>query len=343
MKNVKRVALPDFAGKCVLSRTFGLEDLQISRGEEAVEVSPCASERGKVMVEVDLSGGSEIEFLSIEVLDLLLSSYENHFTEFKISKKLGFARLKWKAYKIYIYESGKFKIRFAHSREDALRMLNRVLNLIRGSLLCSECGRPSVECALGICGNCLKDDSCRNIRLDESFNSPLLIRGYDVIASSFPDFEKLKNCFLEEDEGWKMTRNRIERKLREAVEYSMSFTLEADGLMEMGMGVFLTGLAWDFFRFLDSVENVFFQNEFRIQDLKSEFATLFEKSLELKRELLYALTFQDSKIGSYDDVLSEIEDLFTEIENSNAGERLNHGLKDLECSVLGFVVILESF
>lgn len=341
MSSVDRMILPTYTDGCILSEHSGVDDLQKSGEEGAMEVSPCASERGKVMAEVDLSRGVEGSFLDMRVLRLLLTSYKAHFSEMKFSEKLGFVRLKWRAYKIYLYENGKFKVRFAHSREDALRVLNRVLNLVRGSLVCSECGEPAVECALDICDNCLGGRHPREIKLEDHFNGPVLERGFVSLAESILWSDDFGKSLLEKGEWPKDVQREIKRGLREAVEYSMNFTLEAKGREEVEMGVILGALAWNFHKFLKEIAALFDSIELFSSESKRSYVSLVNGIWDFEKALYKLLTGSDFDSESSVDRISKIRNSAERLQNSTSIEDSDAILSDLEDRVVAIVRTLE--
>ncbi|KXA94150.1 hypothetical protein AKJ36_03395 [candidate division MSBL1 archaeon SCGC-AAA259I07] len=228
------------AESCVLSEGFEVESLENSGKEGAIEVSPCASERGKVMVELDLSEENK-PFLDMETLCLLLDSYKSHFADLKCSTNLGVARFMWKARRIYVYEKGKFKIRFAHSREDAERVMDSLSRLILGSILCGECSEPSVECALGQCRACLTETPT-TVTLEDSFNAPILLRGVKTLRESVEKFQALENYSFSEKWPEQMDKG-LKRNLKEIIESGMNFALQTRNLKDLRIGTTMIAVA----------------------------------------------------------------------------------------------------
>lgn len=251
-KQINKLLVPSIEEGCILSKGLELKSLQETGERGVVEVSPCASERGKVMAEVDLSEGSDTPFLDGKILCLLLESYENHFAEMRCSSRLGVGRLMWKAHRIYAYENGKFKVRFAHSREDAVRTLGSMGRLFLGSINCKKCGRPAIGCILGECEICATNGSPRVIPLESYFNGPLLVRGIESLKEAFGRAHKLKQNFPPKGGSWPSEiESGVERKLREAIEYAMNFSLETPNRKDSSIGVELIALARENFILLN--------------------------------------------------------------------------------------------
>lgn len=243
-KQMNNLLLPRIKRDCILSEGLKLENLEKTGERSVVEISPCASERGKIMAEIDLSEDSCGPFLDVKVLCLLLKSYQNRFAEMKCSQRLGVGRLMWKTYRIYVYKNGKFKIRFAHNREDAIRRLDSIGRLILSSIICKKCGRPAVECILNECNSCVSSKSPQIIQLNERFNSPLLIRGLNSLKEAFERGRELtQEPPSKERSRPNSIENSVKRKLREAIEYSMNFSLETPDWRDSVIGVELIALA----------------------------------------------------------------------------------------------------
>lgn len=253
---------------CVLSMGFKLKDLKGSNEKGVIEVSPCASERGKVMAEIELIEEDK-PFLDMEILCLLLNSYKNHFAEMRCSTKLGVARLMWKARRIYIYEKGKFKVRFAHSRGDAVKTLNSVGRLILGSVLCKICGEPAVECALGKCDKCFSDKYPEVVQLKNNFNAPLLIRGVSSLEDAVEESQELVNHLLSKKKWPDQIEGNMRRRLRDTIEFAMNFALETRDLEDLRIGTTLIAVARENLLILDL--------ERKITEIKVESPKKFEK------------------------------------------------------------------
>lgn len=241
---IENLLVPRLEKDCILSDIPKLESLHKTDEKEVIEVSPCTSERGKVNAEISLSKSPESVFLDGEILCLLLESYKNHFAEMKCSHKLGVGRVMWKAHRIYIYESGKLKIRYAHDRRDALKTLNSILRLTLSSINCKKCNQPAIECVLDDCETCGANESPQTVKIDEYFNGPLLLNGLESLKEAFKRARKQREKFYQEDDSWPSeSENKVKRKLYEAIEYSMNFSSETPELENLIISVELIALA----------------------------------------------------------------------------------------------------
>lgn len=228
---------------CALVENLKVEDLQSSE-EEVIEISPCTSERGEVMAEIDLSHENGSRFLDMKILCHLLESYKDRFAEMKCSQELGVGRLMWKARRIYLYENGKFKVRFAYSKEDAIQTLNSTIRLIYGSIICDKCGRPTIDCIFEKCEECKTDKSVQTISLDDYFNGPLLIKGVENLRESMEESRKLRREFSLKENKWPTNIEKsMERKLRATIENAMNFSLKSQRQEAPRIGVVLISIA----------------------------------------------------------------------------------------------------
>lgn len=310
---------------CILSKGFGLEDLKSSDENRVIEISPCASERGKVMGEIDLSGENR-PFLDMETLCLLLSSYKGHFANLKCSTDLGVALFMWKARRIYIYEKGKFKIRFAHSREDAERVLDSLGRLILGSVLCEKCDQPSLECVLGECGICLPEKP-EVVDLKSGFNAQLLSSGIKSFSGVLEKLQELKARSLSEKWPVRLDRS-LKRKLEEAVESGMNFALEARSFEDLKGGVTLIGVARENLLMLDFERELVERKKSEIPERLEELLDKFHRAVWGVEESVVGRLFGIGRTSSEEgdaensapmDILSEImsfkDQFFEEMDN----------------------------
>lgn len=126
------------------------------RKETILYVQPCASERGKLMADIELSPDLDAEFFDGRVLCALLEIHHPGFAELKCSPSLGVAKFMWKGREISVFRNGKLKVQRCLDRADIMKTAGRVARLVWGAALCKLCGRPALECAAGRCGVCLE-------------------------------------------------------------------------------------------------------------------------------------------------------------------------------------------
>jgi len=179
------IPVPKFREECVLSRGMEVAELVKVRKETIVYVQPCASERGKLMADIELRKEGE-KLIDPETLCFLLELHRRRFAELKCSPGLGVAKLTWKGKEISVFKSCKLKIQRALDQAEILRVANSVSRLIWGAAICEVCGRPAVDCASGECGKCTHGE--RSVRIDELPNGDLLKKGYAALgrAREFP-------------------------------------------------------------------------------------------------------------------------------------------------------------
>lgn len=315
--------VPRIKEGCILSECLNLKDLESTPEKDVVEVSPCASERGKVVAEIDLSRGADRTFLEIEILCLLLESYKNRFSEMKCSPKLGVGRLMWKARRIYAYEKGKFKVRFAHSREDAIRTMDSIGRLILGSVNCEKCGCPAVGCVLDRCDVCVSDEPPRAIQLGDYFNGPLLLESLKFLDEALRKSRRLRQDFLVEEGEWPASLEReIRRKLKGAIEYSMNFCLETSNHKDSVIGVEIIALARESLHLLEHrrtlLENMVPELDEKDKKLAS---SLYKNVWKVNENLARALAGGNrEKMKMAEKRISKSLEIFSEV-NTSLNER----------------------
>ncbi|KXA95821.1 hypothetical protein AKJ65_00465 [candidate division MSBL1 archaeon SCGC-AAA259E19] len=319
-EKINNLLTPSLDEDCTLFEGSKIEGLRKVSGEDIVEVSPCASERGKLMAEIDLSEAREDQFLEMSTLGLLLDSYKEHFTEMKFGSKLGVARIMWKAHRIYVYQTGKFKIRFAHSREDAIRTLNSLLGLIQGSIFCKKCGNPTIDCILGKCDVCTESASPQVISIEDYFNGPLLLRGYESLKEVLKNSRKLRQELSREKKAWPATlENSMKRKLKEAIEYGIDFSLESQTFKNSYIGVEMISIAKENLFLLDQERTLM---ETLDSSLSKEAEEIIHRMNEIPWELnenLLKVTFEEGKMeeGILEEKISEFEAGLKEVERGS--------------------------
>ncbi len=316
-QELDRLIVPRIRDGCILARGLEIESLEEDGEKAVVEVSPCTSERGKIVTEIDISEGYEnTPFLDSKILCLLLDSYESHFAELKCSTKLGLARLMWKAHRIYIYEKGKLKIRYAHSREDAIKFANSILRLVLPSLICDKCSLPIADCILAECVECTFDESPRILSVQDFFNGPLLRRSYECLLEAFEKTEELRKRLFDQREIPSYLKKSVKREFIKSIEYAMDFSL---GLKEHNFlvaGVEMISLAKQSLLLIDQEDIIL-----KISDSKStgefwdlirdldRFLWQINEGLVLSVNEVYRDNFEDieSKIVKATNILEKIK------------------------------------
>lgn len=220
-----QVLVPKFRDDCLLSRGIEVRDLLRVRKETVLYVQPCASERGKLMADIELTDEPDAQFFDPETLCLLLEIHRRRFAELRCSAKLGVAKIKWGGRGISVFRNGKLKIQQAIDRDDIMRIANSVSRLIWGSALCGVCGQPVINCASGKCGKCASHEKVA-VQLVGLPNSELLQQGYASL-------ENIGGSTPEDSDS----------KLRKARYLALHFAMEAPSKEEAVLGLVLLGEA----------------------------------------------------------------------------------------------------
>lgn len=218
------LTIPKFKSECSLTRGVEVRDLLKVRKETVLYVQPCASERGKLMGDVELVKEPNPQFLDPSTLCSLLEIHRRHFSELKCSPSLGVAKLKWKGREISIFKNGKLKIQRALDREEILRIANSVSRLIWGAVVCEVCGQPTLDCASGKCGKCTSEEGT-SIKINEISNAAPLLEGYS-------NLEKASKSGSSDE---------LEKYLRKAQYFVLFFTIESPKKEDAMLGLVLLG------------------------------------------------------------------------------------------------------
>lgn len=215
-----QILIPKFREECLLSKGVEVRDLLRVRKGTVMYVQPCASERGKLMADIELTKEPAGQFIDPETLCSLLEIHRRRFAELKCSPSLGVAKLKWKGREISIFKNGKLKIQRALDRDEILRVANSVSRLIWGAAICEVCKQPTLNCASGKCGKCALGEQVV-VQVDALPNAELL---HQVYAN-------LEKAQKSPDES--------ENSLRAARYLALFFTTEAPSKEDAAMGLIL--------------------------------------------------------------------------------------------------------
>ncbi|KXB06345.1 hypothetical protein AKJ53_00560 [candidate division MSBL1 archaeon SCGC-AAA382F02] len=330
-KNPNRLIIPSIEEDCILSKGLETEELE-ETSDEIVEISPCASERGKVMAEVDLSQKEGKPLLDSNVLCFLLEAYKDHFAEMKCSSRLGIGRVMWKAYRIYMYQKGKFKIRFAHNREDAIKMLNSIERIILSSIICKKCEKPAIECILNKCESCASNNSPQIIKLENFFNGPFLVRGIEAIEEAIREGLQINHKSLLEKESWPSEINgKIKRRLHEAVEYSMNFCLETSENENLKIGIVLIALAKKNLSLLEEEQAVIEMKESEIwRKNKETIGELFKLLWKINEDMLKICKRDKQNIENIQNRIAEVRNKINKIRKNEKEIDFEENLERIE-------------
>lgn len=218
-----QITVPRFKDECLLSKGVEIRDLLKVRKETVLYVQPCASERGKLMADIELQQANE-RFIDPQTLCSLLEIHRRRFAELKCSPSLGVAKLKWKGREISIFKNGKLKIQRALDRDEILRIANSVSRLVWGAAVCEVCGQPVLSCASGKCGKCTSGEKV-TLRVEELPNAELLQQGYASLEKARKSPEE------------------SEKSMRAARYLALHFAMEASGKEDAALGLVLLGEA----------------------------------------------------------------------------------------------------
>lgn len=212
---------------CILSKSIEFRDLMDLEKGEVVRFQPCTSERGDIMAEINLQPIADDTLIDPHILCRLLRAYSRRFTKMKCSSKLGIARVKWNSRRIYIYKQGKFNIRFAANKEDAIKTIHSMIRIVLGSILCERCGEPAIKCSLGLCGNCLSH-GLKSISLDKTTHQ-LSMRGFKSLYEAVDISKDILMNTSEIQSALKSSQLPIfKNRIREGIEFFLNASLRAN-------------------------------------------------------------------------------------------------------------------
>lgn len=221
--NKNYILVPKFRGDCLLSKGVELGDLLRLRKMALLYFQPCASERGKLMADVELREETA-SFIEPETLCSLLEIHRRRFAELRCSPTLGVAKIKWKGKEISIFKNGKLKIQRALDRDEILKIAKTVYRLIWGAAICEVCNQPTLNCASGRCGKCALGEYA-SVHIDKFPNAELLHQVYTNLERAQKSPEEL------------------ESSLRKAKYLALFFTTEALTKEDAALGLVLLGEA----------------------------------------------------------------------------------------------------
>lgn len=174
---MREIVVPVLLQDCVVSRGIEIQELAGVRKETILYVQPCASERGRLMADVELSKDSE-RFFDPEVLCQILEIHRRRFSELKCSRELGAAKFTLKGRDISVFRNGRLKIQRGLSKDDLMAVANSVARLVWAAAICSVCGKPAIFCSSGSCGTCASGEV--SVGLEEIRGSELLGHGLEL-------------------------------------------------------------------------------------------------------------------------------------------------------------------
>jgi hypothetical protein len=189
---VDEIAVPCFLEGCVVSKGLEIRELLEVRKETVLYIQPCASERGKLMADIEFSEDIDADFFDPEVLCSLLEIHRRRFAELKCSPTLGVAKVKWRGREISVFRNGKLKIQRAPTREEILKVANATARIVWGAALCGVCGQPALKCASGDCGRCRSGEAKESLR--DIPGSELLRQAFTFLERAQKKPEEAEKC-----------------------------------------------------------------------------------------------------------------------------------------------------
>jgi TATA-box binding protein (TBP) (component of TFIID and TFIIIB) len=91
--------------------------------EKVILIQPCVTDRKKVMADVQL--GVLLD------LSLLGKNPPKEFTDMRFSEKLGMAKFSYREKEILLFDNGRMRIKRAKNREDVLKTIDEIVNLLK--------------------------------------------------------------------------------------------------------------------------------------------------------------------------------------------------------------------
>ncbi|KXB04531.1 hypothetical protein AKJ35_00695 [candidate division MSBL1 archaeon SCGC-AAA833F18] len=318
------ILTPQHHEDCVLRKSIQFKNLVKTERGEVVSVRPCASEKGKIMAEIELPTRKDELFLDSQLLCRLLRAYKRRFTKMKCSSKLGVGRVMWKARRTYIYKHGKFDVRFALSQDDALKTMDSIGRLILGSIFCKKCGQPAIECALGQCEECVSNN-LQSVTLDE-LSTPLFIKGFEALTEAL---EISRVTLIETSEIRPISPSQVSKfksKIQEGVEFFLDSSLKTPEWTNVSASVSSVSLAFSIEDFhekaVELTEALAKRPGGREEDIQS--IRQFEKlALETFKILLEAFHNDDpDRLKLVKQKNSELSELLEELDSNLSGNIL---------------------
>ncbi|MEM2192690.1 MAG: hypothetical protein QXG38_03645 [Candidatus Hadarchaeales archaeon] len=172
--------VPRYLPECIVARGLEIPELAKVKRETILILytQPCASERGRLMADVELAPDAE-RFFDQKVLCRLLEVHRRRFSYLRCSENLGVAKFTLKGREISIFRNGKLKIQRGLSKEDLMKTASDVGRLVWPAALCPVCGRAAIFCANGKCGKCTEGEE--KIKVDGLEGAEILLHSLDLL------------------------------------------------------------------------------------------------------------------------------------------------------------------
>ena len=253
--------------------------------EGVTYINPCEGEAGRIAAETKLVSGSKdtmhdlkYSFFDPFVMCWALNTSEL-YTDVRCSPKLGVARINLDDKTVMIFQDGRINVRKAKDRNDAIQTIRLVSRTLWASIICSYCGNAIVDCAAGVCENCLTKvcpalaggppDPNGSIALltDQTTVSAIFDRAKKLktgkyLNKGFRDLDfantTIKKAYQDLLNGQFSIKliNSINKKLVEANNSAIHFVETTSQVQDATIGLILAGVTLDTFRISDGLASL---------------------------------------------------------------------------------------
>ncbi|MFX1598548.1 MAG: hypothetical protein ACFFC5_05745 [Promethearchaeota archaeon] len=252
---------------CVLVKGIS-KRLEEIREDEIAFIEPCAAEVGKLTAKISLSNeraGKQEPFFDKGVLCDLLEIYKGRFAEFECSEMLGIARIKWRGKDLSIFTSGSIKISAALSENDIMQMLSDITRLVWGTIICSVCGKPAIDCASGACRKCLlpRRDGSEEIQVNSMFSGIFLKNALNSMDEALKELEIIWArllCILMKQEKSDISFRVADKKTLRASQLGLEYILRVPNSEDALLGFAVLGSSWNLRVVLEALKNIYKEN-----------------------------------------------------------------------------------
>lgn len=254
LKSGHSLTLPKFSSKCIIVEQVKSELRPDTVVEKGIVIHPCTTERGKIMVDTRFSSGElgQVEkFFDFSSLCSILDAYKDRFQETKCSPSLGIARVEWKGKAISIFRNGRVKIRRVVDEEDAKRTVKFLASVLWGSVICGNCGKASVFCASGGCGDCIERGRRRGVKVEVLLAGVMIVEGYRHLMRAFEGISEILDRIAKSIKGRRsyarsLTEGKeVDASISRASHLAIDFIVQTPGRDDAVFGLTLLGAAFN--------------------------------------------------------------------------------------------------
>ncbi|MFN4133449.1 MAG: hypothetical protein ACK4GQ_03670 [Candidatus Hadarchaeales archaeon] len=178
---MKEAVVPRHLPECIVAKGIEIHELAKVKKETILYIQPCASERGRLMADIELAPDVE-RFFDQRALCRLLDVHRRRFSYLRCSENLGVAKFTLKGREVSVFRNGKLKIQRGLSREDLMKTASGVTRLVWPAVICPVCERAAVFCANGSCGKCVNGEE--KIKIDEIEGAEILLQSLELLAKA---------------------------------------------------------------------------------------------------------------------------------------------------------------